>query len=247
MKWHADGIILEVLSYGENAYLAEIFTQTHGKYRGICRKNKKSPTMLQVGRFLKANWNARLESQLGTWSLEDHALQPIRFASLLENPLGLTALLSISSLCKDLIPERQLYPKLYEAFRTVLQTLNAPPKQLIYIFLRFKLLLLKELGYGLDFSKCVVTGQQIPLTHLSPNTGKGVCADIAKLYPGKLVELPRCLYDSKTSWETLEPSEIEKSFDLLSFFLKKWLISQNSTSLKQLEHYQNYALEVCKA
>ncbi|MGL4825808.1 MAG: DNA repair protein RecO [Alphaproteobacteria bacterium] len=243
MKWQADGIILEVLSYGENAYLVEIFTQTHGKYRGICRKNKKSPTMLQVGRFLKANWKARLESQLGTWTLEDHVLQPIRFAYLLENPLGLTALLSISSLCKDLIPERQLYPNLYKAFQTVLQTLNAPPKHLIYVFLRFKLLLLKELGYGLDFSKCVVTGKQVRLTHLSPNTGKGVCADIAKLYPGKLVELPLCLYDPKTGWETLEQPDIEKSFDLLSFFLKKWLVSQNLTSLKRLEHYQRCALE----
>lgn len=247
MKWQADGTIVEVLSYGENAYLVEIFTQTHGKYRGISRKTKKSPSMLQVGRFLKASWSARLESQLGTWILEDHTLQPIRFSILLENPLGLTALLSIASLCKDLIPERQLYPKLYEAFQSVLETLNAPPKRLIYIFFRFKLLLLQELGYGLDFSKCAVTGQQTRLTHLSPNTGKGVCADIAKLYPGKLVELPLCLYDLKTGWETLEPSEIKKSFDLLSFFLKKWLISQNSTSLKRLEHYQSCALEVCKA
>jgi DNA repair protein RecO (recombination protein O) len=245
MEWQADGIILEVSSYGETSYLVEIFTQTHGKERGIFRKNKKSAAMLQLGRFLKITWKARLESQLGTWTLEDHLLQPIRFASLLENPLGLTALLSLSSLCKELIPERQLYPRLYEGLQTMLQALNGPSKQLIYGFFRFKLLLLKELGYGLDFSKCAVTGQQTCLTHVSPHTGKGVCAEIAKLYPGKLIELPLCLYDSKASWERLSTSDIEKSFDLFSFFLKKWLMGQHSVALKRLERYQIHALEVC--
>ena len=240
MEWAGDGFVVGVTPYGEGRCLVDLFTQSHGRYRGIFYKSRKKNVLLQLGRRLNARWRARLETQLGTWSLEDNHLQPVHFAKLFENPLGLNALLTLCAFTQETVPERQLYPRLYHAFEDVLQSLSLPGEDMLRHFFHFNLILLKELGYGLDLKQCAVTGDKTLLTHVSPKTGRGVCAPVAALYPGKLIPIPRWFTSSPPTQHPL-PLETTTCFQVFSFFFNKWLIQTPSKALTLFSHFQSQA------
>ena len=56
---------------------------------------------------------------------------------------------------------------------------------------RFELLLLSELGFGLDLESCAVTDATEKLVAVSPRSGRAVSAAAAEPYQGKLLPLPR--------------------------------------------------------
>ncbi len=55
---------------------------------------------------------------------------------------------------------------------------------------RYELLLLAELGFGLDLDRCAVTGANDDLIAVSPKSGRAVSAAEAEPYAGKLLPLP---------------------------------------------------------
>jgi DNA repair protein RecO (recombination protein O) len=52
---------------------------------------------------------------------------------------------------------------------------------------------LADLGYGLDFSACAVTGQTEGLAFVSPRTGRAVTAEGAGAWQSRLLPLPEFL------------------------------------------------------
>ena len=58
---------------------------------------------------------------------------------------------------------------------------------------RYELLLLAELGFGLDLEQCVVTGALDDLAFVSPKSGGAVSVGAAQGYEGRLFRLPRFL------------------------------------------------------
>ncbi len=56
---------------------------------------------------------------------------------------------------------------------------------------RYELLLLAELGFGLDLDRCAVTGANDELVAVSPRSGRAVSAAEAEPYAGRLLPLPR--------------------------------------------------------
>ncbi len=56
--------------------------------------------------------------------------------------------------------------------------------------MRFELLLLAELGFGLDLERCAVSGEEEDLIAVSPRSGRAVSAAEAEPYLGKLLPLP---------------------------------------------------------
>ena len=56
--------------------------------------------------------------------------------------------------------------------------------------MRYELLLLAELGFGLDLERCAVTGSNDDLVAVSPKSGRAVSAAEAEPYAGKLLPLP---------------------------------------------------------
>ena len=55
--------------------------------------------------------------------------------------------------------------------------------------MRYELLLLAELGFGLDLDRCAVTGGNDDLVAVSPKSGRAVSAAEAEPYAGKLLPL----------------------------------------------------------
>ncbi|MDP2116201.1 MAG: DNA repair protein RecO C-terminal domain-containing protein, partial [Brevundimonas sp.] len=58
------------------------------------------------------------------------------------------------------------------------------------IFVRFEAGLLEDLGFGLDLSRCAVTGSMDDLIWVSPRTGRAVSAAAGAPYADKLLTLP---------------------------------------------------------
>jgi DNA repair protein RecO (recombination protein O) len=60
-------------------------------------------------------------------------------------------------------------------------------------YLRWELVLLEELGFGLDLSSCAVTGATEGLAFVSPKTGRAVTAAGAGDWADRLLPLPEGL------------------------------------------------------
>lgn len=217
MEWQDEGIILHTKTLGERKQVISLFTLAHGRCAGVFHGTQKSKGWMQCGGKVKARWGARLENHVGHWTLE-----PLRSttAYLLDAPGPLSALLSATTLCQLALPERQIYPHLYEQFQIFLQGLTSPLWARSYVF--FELILLKELGYGLDLETCAVTGTALNLVAVSPRTGRAVCESVAKPYEGRLLPLPSFIYKEIVP----DDKEILDALRLTGYFLERYVLGR---------------------
>lgn len=69
---------------------------------------------------------------------------------------------------------------------------------------RYELLLLAELGFGLDLARCAVTGDAGDLVAVSPRSGRAVSRAEAAPYVGKLLPMPRFIIEGgMASWHDI--------------------------------------------
>jgi DNA repair protein RecO (recombination protein O) len=69
---------------------------------------------------------------------------------------------------------------------------------------RYELLMLAELGFGLDLERCAVSGDDEDLIAVSPRSGRAVSAAEAEPYLGKLLILPRFIHEGGSgNWEDI--------------------------------------------
>jgi len=89
---------------------------------------------------------------------------------------------------------------------------------------RYELLLLAELGFGLDLDRCAVTGANDDLVAVSPKSGRAVSAAEAGPYTGKLLPLPPFVREGgQASWQ-----EIAQGLDLTGHFLVRDVLTDRS-------------------
>jgi len=90
------------------------------------------------------------------------------------------------------LAEREPHPQLWRATMALLAALEArpdwPPE-----YLRWELLLLEEMGFGLNLGRCAVTGARDDLAFVSPKTGRAVSRAGAGDWADRLFPLPQCL------------------------------------------------------
>lgn len=226
MEWRDEGIILSVRPHGETSAIAEAFTQEHGRVAGLVRggRSRRLRPVLQPGNMVAITWRARLEDHLGNFVLEPLKL---RAGLIIENALRLKGLLSLTSLAQ-VLPEREPHQKLFEAFNLVLETIDDDhvwPAMMV----RWEMGLLKELGFGLDLSKCAATGANEQLVYVSPRTGKAVSAEAGLPYHEKLFGLPGFLRG-----ESFAPNEdVMAGLKLTGFFLERHVYGPRNVPLPQ--------------
>ncbi len=56
--------------------------------------------------------------------------------------------------------------------------------------MQFEIVLLEDLGFGLDLTECALTGEREGLAYVSPKTGRAVTAAAAAPYRERLLKLP---------------------------------------------------------
>lgn len=145
--------------------------------------------MLQPGAQLDLTWKARLEDQLGSFTVE-----PVRSraAVTLGSRLALAGVNAVTALLMFCLPEREAHPRLYRQTEQLMDLLEQEELWPL-AYLRWEMTLLEDLGYGLDLTACAVTGATKGLAYVSPRTGRAVTRAGAGDYADRLLPLPACL------------------------------------------------------
>ena len=208
MEWTGQGLLIGVKRHGESSVIAEAMVQGRGRHLGLVRggRSTRQAATLQAGNTVQLTWRARLEEHLGTFVVE---LLHARAADLIADR---TRLYACQLLCDHLrlLPERDPHDRL---LFMALDILDGPLDAAAIA--RFELVLLEELGFGLDLETCAVTGVTEGLTHVSPKSGRAVSAVAAEPYRDRLLRLPSFLADGHAAG----PEDLRAAFILTGHFL----------------------------
>ena len=147
MQWSDEGYLLSKNNFDENSIIIESFTLKHGKYSGLVyggasRKQKK---IFQIGNKILLNWKSKGENRTGYFTVE--LIKPIA-PSFFDDKRRSACILSLTSILKILLPERQINPKIYNSFDMMINNLNS--KNWIELYIHWELSLIKELGYEVN-------------------------------------------------------------------------------------------------
>ena len=225
MQWRDEAIVIGIKRHGETSAIVELMTRAHGRHLGLVRggRSKQMQPVLQQGNGVEAVWRARLEEQLGSFTIE--ATQ-MRTDSILASAQALQGVDLVGALLR-LLPERDPHEQLYAAADLVASTLHEPqigPQLMV----RFELMILTELGFGLDLTACAATGTTQDLVHVSPKSGRAVSRKAGEPYRDRLLPLPAFLIGSETP---PEPADIVAGFSLTGFFLNREVLSPRGLAM----------------
>lgn len=169
---------------------------------------------LQPGTQVRVVWRARLEDHLGAFTVE-----PLRSrAGLMGDRLALAGLGAVTALLVLGLPEREPHPRLWQATPALLELMMQGPGW-GGDYLRWEVLLLEELGFGLDLGQCAITGSREDLCYVSPRTGRAVSRAAAGDWAPKLLPLPAALVRK----EAARPEDLASGLTLTAHFLLREL------------------------
>jgi DNA repair protein RecO (recombination protein O) len=190
-------------------------------------RGRRMRPVLMAGNVVEAQLSARTDTQLPQAVIElVHSRGP-----LLTEPLPASAIEWATVLTATALPEGQPYPNLYQALEGLLDAIEAAPSAGGWgaALVRYELLLLAELGFGLDFERCAVTGGNDDLVAVSPKSGRAVSAAEAEPYADKLLPLPRFVREGgPASWP-----EIAQGLDLTGHFLMRDLLTDRARPIAE--------------
>ncbi len=195
MRIETHAIICAVRAHGEHGAIVRAFTPANGMQAGYVRggRSRRLRPVLLAGNLVAAEFRARTEEQLAHLGVELIASR----APLHVEALPAAAIDWACSLSAAAIPEGQPYPRLFSGLDGVLAAIEAAPsaKGWAAALARYELLLLSELGFGLDLSQCAATGATADLQFVSPKSGRAVSAAAAGAYRDRLLRLPSFLLE----------------------------------------------------
>lgn len=216
MEWQGTGAILSMRLHGESAAIIEVFTQTQGRHAGVVRggASRRMAAHLQPGTQVAVVWRARLGEHIGTFTVEPiHAR-----AGLLGDALGLCGLNAVCAMLLAALPEREAMGAFWARTMALLDAMEAG-RDWPADYLRWELELLEALGFGLDLTRCAVTGSREDLAFVSPKSGRAVGRDAAGAWAARLLPLPPVLLGQGSASGT----EIAQGLALTEFFLNRGL------------------------
>ena len=127
---------------------------------------------------------------------------------------------SACELCLNFIPQKEKNLEIYSELIFLIKEVKKKNNllTLIQLYITWETKLLNNLGYGLDFSKCAVTGATENLSYVSPKTGQVVCSSVGEPWKKKLLKLPEFMHKNKP---IINKSDVRDAFGLNYFLLKK--------------------------
>ena len=190
MHLTTEAIVLATRAHGEHGTVVRALTPRDGVQPGYVRggRSRRLGPVLQPGNGVLGEWRARTETQLPALTVE---LVHSR-AALHAEPLPAAAIDWLTALTATALPEAQAYPRLHAALSGVLDAIEAAPAAHGWAaaLVRYELLLLAELGFGLDLERCVVSGAPDDLGYVSPRSGGAVSRTAAAGHEPRLLTMP---------------------------------------------------------
>ena len=224
MRSETQAIVCALRNHGEHGAIVRLMTPEQGLLAAYVRgaRGRRMRPVLIAGNVVQAQLSARTETQLPQAAIElVHSRGP-----LLSEPLPAAAIDWATVLTAAVLPEGQPYPRLYQALEGLLDAIEAATSAAGWgaALVRYELLLLAELGFGLDLDRCAVTGGNGNLVAVSPKSGRAVSAAEAEPYADKLLPLPSFVREGGTaSW-----LEIVQGLDLTGHFLLRDLLTDRA-------------------
>ena len=220
MHVEALAIVCAVRAHGEHGAIVRALTPADGMLAGYVRggRSRRLRPVLVPGNLIRADFRARTEEQLPALTVE---LSESR-AGMMSEALPAAAIEWATALSATLLPEAQPFPRLYSALDGVLAAVIAAPaaRGWATAMVRYELLLLTELGFGLDLSACVASGSNDDLAFVSPKSGGAVSRSAGELYRERLLPLPSFLLEGGAG----EWDDILDGFRLTGHFLERDLL-----------------------
>lgn len=190
MHLRAPAIVVAIRPHGESGAIVRALTAEAGLLAGYVRggRSRQHRPVLQPGNIILGDWRARTEDQLPALVAElVHSRAP-----LFREPLPAAAIDWATALTAAALPEGQPYPPLHSALEGLLDAIEAAPaaRGWAVAMVRYELLLLALLGFGLDLEQCAATGATEDLAFVSPKSGMAVSTAAATGYESRLFRLP---------------------------------------------------------
>ena len=228
MRLTTEAIVLAARAHGEHDAIVRALTPDDGVQPGYVRggRSRRLRPVLLPGNLIATESRARTDEQLAHLTPE---LVRSR-APLLAEPLAAAGVEWATVLTATALPEGQPYPSLYAGLSGMLAALEAAPSARGWAaaLVRYELLLLGELGFGLDLSECAVTGGTQELAFVSPKSGRAVSRSGAGEYRDRLLPLPAFVTggDPDPSW-----AEIIEGLTLTGHFLARDLLIERQADV----------------
>jgi DNA repair protein RecO (recombination protein O) len=201
-------------------------TVGHGRHLGLVYgggSRKKTP-LLQPGNSVRAVWRARLDEQLGNYTLEITQSRADRMMMAARASFGLQTLAALLRL----LPERDPHSDLFVMCEYILDRIDEP--EAASLIARFELQLLTELGFGLDLSSCAASGVTKDLVYVSPKSGRAVSRSAGEEWRERLIPLPSFLREVDVS---ITPADIAAAFALTGHFLTVHVLEPRGLALPE--------------
>ena len=215
MDWDAPAIVLDARPYGEGDAIATVMTAKHGAHRGLARGGAaRGQTALWLpGNLVQVRWVARLAEQLGSFSAE--LVHPAA-ALAMDDPMALAMLSAACAVAEGALPEREPHPRVFDGLLRLIARLSQG-HALLSDLVRWETMLLADLGYGLDLTRCAVTGETDGLAFVSPKTGRAVTEAGAGIWKERLMRLPPFL----AGGDEATPADWRDGLRLTGHFLER--------------------------
>lgn len=183
MNLETPAIVLAVRNHAEHGAVVRLLTPRDGMQAGYVRgaRGRRMRPVAVPGNLVEARLRSRSDEQLAHAELE---LSRSR-APLLSEPLPAAAIEWATALAAAVLPEGHPYPRLYEALDGLLAAVEAAPSALGWAssLVRYELLLLAELGFGLDLDRCALDPRAaalLPLPRFVREGGQGTWPEIER-------------------------------------------------------------------
>jgi DNA repair protein RecO (recombination protein O) len=229
MEWRDEALVIGVRRHGEASVVLELMTRAHGRHLGLVRggSGRNLRSVLQPGNDVDALWRARLEQQLGVYTIE-----PLRgrAAALIDESHALHGVAFLGGLLR-LLPERDPHAQVFEMARLIADVLiardHAPA-----LLARFEVALLQALGFGLDLSRCALTGESADLAYVSPRSGRAVSRAAGAPWRDRLLLYPEFLQDAAGAQKP-DAAELAAAFRLTGHFLERDVFAPRGVPMPQ--------------
>ncbi|HST92581.1 MAG TPA: DNA repair protein RecO [Brevundimonas sp.] len=218
MDFTDDAFVLSARPHGDTGVVAELLTENHGRRAAYVAggASRRMKPFLQAGARVSADYRARTSDHLGSARLEPMGEGP---SALFDDPLALVGLAGAAAVAQGALPEREPHPGAFLAFEALMGAF-ALPEVWPAVFVRFEAGLLEDLGFGLDLSRCAVSGDMDELVWVSPRTGRAVSAAAGAPYADKLLILPPFMLGAQAG---LRSGDVRAGFDLTGHFLEQFV------------------------
>jgi DNA repair protein RecO (recombination protein O) len=228
MEWSEEGIVVGTRRHGESDVILEALTAGHGRHLGLVKggRSRRLRPVVQPGNTLILTWRARLNEHLGNFRVEPS----VERSALAASSAGAYGL-ALAAAHLRLLPERDPHPRLYDALAVLVDCLDRPALA-GQVMARFELLLLDELGFGLDLQRCAATGQTDDLAYVSPRSGRAVSREAGLPYADKLLPLPAFLAAPASGGGGAR--ELTEAFLLTGYFLERHVFDARGEGLPEI-------------